>query len=46
MHSNSNGQSYSKLGSGQTNDESGNTLGKVVDGDSSSCMIIGIEMYI
>ena len=40
MHSYSNGQSNSKLGSGQANNESGNPFRKVVDGNGSSCMTL------
>ena len=47
MHCYSDGQSYSKFGFGQTHNESGDTFRNVVDGDGSSCMIIGHrEMHV
>ena len=44
MHSYSDGQSYSKAGCGQTNDEGSDALGKVVDGNGSSCTCAWVDM--
>ena len=37
VHSYGNSQTYSKSGCGQANNESGDALRKVVDGNGSSC---------